>query len=141
MSRLARKFVKPDLSEAGRRVKEITEQLGRAAGEAAAVYNEIGPNGRKLSHRDEVKAREQLFAITNCLRDIHNDEDVIVLLAADGRRTGRNTDLRPTIALMRMMQRGLGLALSGDPLRRQKAMPVTEIARFAGPVARFWREL
>jgi hypothetical protein len=111
------------------------------AGAAADVYNDLAPNGRKLSSSEATKARDQLVALSICLRDIHDDDDIISLLVADGQRIGMDADLRPTISFMRMMQRGFGLALSDVPGRRKQAMPLEELGRYAAAVVQFWRGL
>lgn len=125
----------------GPRARQIADQLAKAFGEAGAVYNDLAPDGRVLSSSEARNAQDQQLAMTICLRDIHDDDDIIAALVADGQRRGRDADLRPTIALMRIIQRSFGLALSDDEDRRRQAMPLEEMAKFAAPVARFWREL
>ncbi len=86
-------------------------------------------------------AREQLEAVTVCLRSIHPDRDIIDFFAEEGRRVGQDSDMRPTISVLRMMQRSLALALSDDQANRAHAMPIEELREFVIPVLRFWRNL
>jgi hypothetical protein len=123
------------------RSNEVGNLLGRTIAEAAGFYNELAPDGRQLSATDAARARQILVSVASSLRAIHDDDELIRIAAEDGKRRGRDTDLRPTVSLTRMIQRGLVLALSEDPARRKQAMPLTEMAKFAVPVARFWRNV
>jgi hypothetical protein len=123
------------------RADEVGNRLARTVTEAAQGYNELAPDGRELSAADASRARELLVAVARSLREIHEDDELIRTVAEDGQRRGRDTDLRPTISLIRMIQRGLVLALSEDPTRRKQAMPLNEMAEFAVPVTTFWRNL
>jgi hypothetical protein len=122
----------------GRLVKVV---LAKAGGHAAAVYTKLAPDGRELTTAEASTAREELVSVTVGLRSIHPDRDLIRAIAAVGPRQHRDTDFRPTISLLRMMQRGFALALSDNPDRRTQAMPRDELGRFAVPVHRFWQEL
>jgi len=123
------------------RAREVGDQIARALGKAAGFYADLEPDGRELTPNEAAAVREHLEAVTICLRSIQPDRDIIDFTAAEGRRLGRDSDLRPTISVLRMMQRGLGLALSEDPARRASAMPVEELREFVIPVQRFWSEL
>ncbi len=91
--------------------------------------------------RAAAAAREQLEAAAVCLRSIRSDRDIIDFIAEEGRRIGRDSDLRPTISVSRMMQRLLVLVLSEDATHRAPAMPIEELRRFVIPVHLFWRDL
>lgn len=115
------KFLRPE-------EKQTIELVGLTAGQAASFYSDLNPDGRRLSPSDAQRAREQLIALTICLRESRLNRL-------------RERELRATISLMRMMQRGLGLALSDDADRRRRAIPREEIAEYTVPVYRFWRDL
>jgi hypothetical protein len=124
-----------------RRATQIGERVGSVLAGAATTYNELAPDGRRLSETEANRAREQIIALALCFREIHDDGEFIAAIAERDRLRGKDADLRPTISLMRMIQRGLLLALSDDPSRRRHAMPLDEMAKFAIPVANFWRDL
>lgn len=123
------------------RAQEIIDLLGTTFIKASDLYVDLDPDGRQLTRNEMTKVREQMTAITLCLREIHSDHELIDYLAADGRRTGRDTDLRPTISLLRKAQRSFGLALSDDPQRRAETMPGKEFFRSFEPISRFWIDL
>jgi hypothetical protein len=108
--------------------KRMIDQFVRASTSAAAFYNELAPDGRRLSKGEAEKAREQLVTLTICLRQTRLNRF-------------REHELRGTISLARMIQRGLGLALSEEAHQRRRAMPLEEMAGFAAPVHRFFRDL
>jgi hypothetical protein len=120
------------------RGSEIVQLLLPTVGAAARVYSELSPDGRELSESEAAAAQAQLLAITTCLRSIQPDADVIEAFALTGRRRSRDADLRPTISVMKMMQRGYGLALSNDPDRRAQAITIRELGPFLVPVRDFW---
>ena len=134
------RMLKPGEEEVAERGLEIAEKLARTVGKAAGFYAELAPDGRELAPREAAAVREQLTAVTICLRRIHPDRDIVEFFAEEGRRLGRDSDLRPTISVLRMMQRSFGLALSDDPVRRGQAMRVEELRKFMIPVHRFWRD-
>lgn len=132
--------LKPGETEIAVRGREIAEALLSAVGEAAAFYAELAPDGRELSGKTATRVRAHQTALAVCLRDIQSDHDVIAFLAEHGERVHHNLDMRPTISLARMMQRSFGLASSKHPARRVQAMPAKEMAKFAAPIYRFWRD-
>lgn len=143
LRRLARKLTggpRQGDKEIAARAVEIAELLGLTASRAASFYAELAPDGRELAPDEAEAVRTQLLAVTTCLRSIHPDWDIIEFVA-EQRRGRRDADLRPTISVARMMQRGLALALSDDPERRRQAMPIEELRRFLIPVLRFWRQI
>jgi hypothetical protein len=136
-----RNALRPGEKEIADRGREIAEQLAITVGRTAGLYAELVPDGRELTPREAAAAREQLEAVAICLRDIHHDRDIIDRFAEEGRRIGRDADMRPTISVLRMMQRSLALALSEDPARRAHVMPIDELRKFVVPVHRFWRDI
>lgn len=144
--RLVRKMARGNALKLGdreiaERGREIAEQLARTVGSTAGFYSELAPDGRELAPGEAEAAREQLEVATVCLRSIHSDRDIIDFFAEEGRRVGRDSDMRPTISVLRMMQRSLALALSDDPAHRAYVMPIEELREFVIPVHRFWRNV
>ncbi len=124
-----------------RRLQTIPTLIGKTVGTAAQFYNELAPDGRELTPAEVAAAREQLIAVTLCLRSIHPDWDLIDFGAEEGQRRGRDADWRPAISVLRMIQRGLALALSENPARRHQAMPIEELRPFLAGVYQFLRDL
>lgn len=129
-----------DELEVAERAREVALQIGRTFSKAFLTYTEIAPDGRSLTSANAIAARQQLLAITLCLRELRTDQDLIDWLAAPTPRTRKDTDVRPTIAVMRMMQRSYGLALSEDADRRKSAISPKELGQFVLPLHLFWQK-
>ena len=131
---------KPGELELAKRASEIARQVGLTCAHAFRTYTEIVHDGRPLTPEEAETAGQQLLAITLCLRDIHDDQDIIDWLATTGARARKDKDIRPTIAFMRVIQRSYGLALSQDASRQRLAIPPRDLAEYAVPLLRFWRK-
>jgi hypothetical protein len=122
------------------RGRDIAGELGVVATGVLKFYFELVPDGHELADDQRTVVREQLEVGTVCLRRIQPDLDVISFLADEGRRVGQDLDMRPTIAVLRVMLRSLALMLSEDPSRRALAIPLDELREFVIPVVRFWQD-
>jgi hypothetical protein len=119
--------------EGAERARDVALQIGRTFSRAFLTYTEIAPDGRSLTSEDAAAARQQLLAITLCLCEIRTDQDLIDWLAGYSLRARKDKDVRSTIAVMRMMQRSYGLALSNDADRRKSAISSKELGQFVIP--------
>ena len=119
---------------------EITEQVGLTAIRVCEFYTGLAPDGRQLSDDETSATHEWLELVTVCLRKVQANYDVVLFLADLGEEAGLQRDLRPTISLLRMVQRSLTLTLSDDSSRRVAAMPLAEFRNYFLPVGRFWTD-
>ncbi len=141
MRRRRKRSLSAGEAEIQRRAWEIAELLAITLGKTASVYADISPGKRVLTNKERASARAQLEAVSAALRSIRKDDDVIRFAAENGTQDGRAFDMRPTIAVLRAMRRGLILGLSADPTNRANAMPLTELRRLLVPLQAFWEAL
>jgi hypothetical protein len=100
------------------RARELVALLDATLGDVATVHRELAPDGRKLSAEERARTIEQLEQAAAVTRTLDLEYDTI---------TRADHELaRPLYALFRSAQRALVLALSDDPARRRRAMPLKE---------------
>jgi hypothetical protein len=101
------------------RARELVASIDETMTETAVFYRALAPDGRKLSQRERAQALDRIRAGAVCARTIDTEHDVIP--------EDDHEFFRPGYALLRSMQRSLALAVSDDPVRRKKAMPLSEM--------------
>jgi hypothetical protein len=121
--------------------KKVGDLLGVTTGDTLTFYLRLAPNGRKLGPDEKQAAEARLGVGAECLRVVDENRELIVRLAVEGKPLGTDTDLRPTIALLRAMQRSLTLALSDQANRRKMAMRTDELRARTEPIYETWRGL
>jgi hypothetical protein len=121
--------------EIAERVKEIANRLIVATGETYSLYVRLDPRGRQLTPEDQLVAQNRLEQGSASLRDVDIDRHLVRYLADRER-----FDLRPTIAVLRVMQRSLILALSNHAQRRANAISLAELHARMRPVHGSWVE-
>jgi hypothetical protein len=131
-----RTSLEPDEQEVTRRAKELTERLGSIMLQTVSVYQSLAPDGRTLSSQEQSAACSSLEAGALCLRRAHVDRALLTYIAVK-----EGIDFRPMVELLRMTQRSLVLALSGDPQQRTHAISAENLVAFLEPVYKFLSEL
>jgi hypothetical protein len=125
----------------GQRPKKVGDVLAVTTGDTFTFYLRLVPDGRELGPVETQRAQERLGAGAECLRVVDEKRELILRLAEEGQNSGADTDLRPTISMLRSMQRSLVLAISEDPSRRKMAMPTDELKARAEAIYETWRGL
>ncbi|HEY1276530.1 MAG TPA: hypothetical protein VGF25_16590 [Thermoleophilaceae bacterium] len=110
----------------GEQTDALADSLIVACARTFAFYLDLAPDGRPLEARS-VEALECLEAAASCNRALDRERDLL-------EQPGAGPRLDPARAILRAMQNGLVLALSGDPARRAKAMPAGELRRRMRPL-------
>jgi hypothetical protein len=123
------------------RATELRDMLVSAWSETIGLYARLAPNGRKPTAGERAEILERLECDAVCPRTLDRDRDAIQFLVMDGQQTRRDYEVRPTIVVLRIVQRNLVLALSDDPNRRNRAIRIERLAALARPINDFWLSL
>jgi hypothetical protein len=129
-------FGKPSAEEmeAARRADALGDLALDTLSKTFKLYLRIAPDGRELDPAEAEEARLQVEACARTGRALDADRELVALLAGE-------FDLGPSLAMIRVMQHSLLLALSDDPARRALAMPVPQVQERMAPVYSHWQQM
>jgi hypothetical protein len=111
---------------------DLEDLLVDAVVDGALRYADIAPDGRELDADDRGRALAQLEAGALAIIEATRQRDLIA--------SATTMPAAQTLALIRIMQQGLVLALSDDPQRRARAVDAVTVASYGLEVRDAWRE-
>lgn len=123
----------PGQQEITLRLIEISNLVLKTMSDTFRFYLDLEPDGRLLSAQERTAARERLEIGALCLRDADENRELVRYSAAK-----EGFDFRPSISILRIMQRSLILALSEDSTRRGRAISLRELRALMRPIHEFW---
>jgi hypothetical protein len=124
----------PEDLDRAKRIDALADLVIVTMAETFKLYRELDPDGRELTDAEAAAVRERLEAGARCGRALDSERELIGLAAGE-------IDLRPALGVVRLMQHSLTLALSDDPGRRARAIPLDELKERIRPVHAQWVEI
>ena len=114
------------------RFEELSSAVLATHGDNLELYAQIRPDGRELDPEERAAVRDRVQDTAGAARTLDAERALVDALE-------EHRDLRSDLEMLRATQQGMVLALSEDPARRRKAIPVGELGSLWVPLSERWK--